>query len=144
MPLPAAKLALKAVPGANLLDESFDTALKGTFALAALGGTFFLVRHLFREVRDSGADKKALQQGNASYYATLIGTTLYTDSWYGNLIHASREDLYRIFREMPAEKFPDVQQAFKSRYNKSLVDELEDKLQPDEFRKILSIVHYNG
>lgn len=139
MPLPLIPAAMKAT-GA---DKYIDTALKGAVAISAVTGSFLLVRHVVRQAKDNKVDRKALQQNTPAYFATLIGSTLNSQYWYGDLLTIDRENLYRIFRSIPQEvKFQDIEAAFHARYEISLVDELESKLYPDEYRKVLSIIHY--
>ena len=115
-------------------------ATKVGFALAALGGSFLVVRSIYNNVKGDVISKQALQQGTPAWYADEIGAKLNLNNWYGVIMNDDEEGLYKLLDSVPPKQMQDVLRAFRATYNKNLLTVFQAKLSASEYQTAKGII----
>lgn len=142
MALPALMIADKLATKENInqVGKAVTNVVNVSLGLSVAAGTFFLLRHGYRSVRQGAVDRRALDEGSPQYFATQIGVALNTGSMWSWAQDDDEEYLYHLVRDMPVGSLNAVERSFRALYSRELASELRDKLSREELTKVLSIL----
>lgn len=144
MPLPAlAATMLASGDGDSPAGDALQYALVGGISLAIIGGGIWATHKVISDSKQRSHENKALNGGNAEYYARLLGKQLYTKEWWERAIMGGidEEAVYNTLASIPKGMMNEVVKSFSAQFKITLADELKEKLWINEYQKALSIIN---
>jgi len=100
-------------------------------------GTFFLVDHFIKKIKETSTSKKSLVAGDPASYAAKLYKALDLSSWW------SEPDKLLLFQELrliPSKLVEKVKQDYQITYNRDLSKDLQKYLTADEFNEAQRII----
>jgi hypothetical protein len=112
----------------------------GLLLIGGVGfGMAWFIRRNIDHIQENSFDRKALDEGSAERAAVQLHTAFENNNLFG---WGTDEVLvYQVFQQMDSYRFYEaVQRAYRNKYDRSLVDDLDSELGTDEKARVFAIL----
>lgn len=139
LPMPAAKPDVATTqPAAHDTWTMKERIVYSLLGLAAVGGTVWLGRKIYREFVSNKEENKSFEEGTPATIAKQIKMAFENDGWWGTDTKALRTTLQSVASQDDWNK---VVKAYQKLYASNLLKDLSSELQTTEYDEMMQIIN---